>query len=119
MKVAVGRRETDGIVFDVTGGAKVVVALVDRERGPVMRTVELKALTERTEAGPDDRDPVDAAGDCELIGQIKQKVLPLFATRSVDYSSTCERHHLLVGATRLKAEVLVADESAAADSAAR
>jgi hypothetical protein len=70
-------------------------------------------------AGPDDRDPVDAAGDCELIGQIKQKVLPLFATRSVDYSSTCERHHLLVGATRLKAEVLVADESAAADSAAR
>ena len=67
----------------------------------------------------DNRDPVDAAADCELIGQIKQKVLPLFATRSVDYSSTCERHHLLVGATRLKAEVLVADESAAADSGAR
>lgn len=55
MKVAVGRREIDGIVFDVSGGAKVVVALVDRERGPVMRTVELKDLTERTEAGPDDR----------------------------------------------------------------
>lgn len=55
VKVAVGRRETDGIVFDATGGAKVVVALVDRERGPVMRTVELKALTERAEAGPDDR----------------------------------------------------------------
>jgi hypothetical protein len=66
-----------------------------------------------------DRDPVDAAGDCELVEQIKQKVLPLFATRHVDYSSTCERHHLLVGATRLKAEVLVADQIAAADSAAR
>src|SRR5260370_6672128 len=47
-------------------------------------------------ADPDDRDPVDAAGDCELIGQIKQKVLPLFATRDIDYRSTCERHHLLV-----------------------
>jgi hypothetical protein len=70
-------------------------------------------------ADPDDRDPVDAAGDCELVEQIKQKVLPLFATRHVDYSSTCERHHLLVGATRLKAEVLVADQIAAADSAAR
>jgi hypothetical protein len=64
-------------------------------------------------------DPVDAAADCELIGQIKQKVLPLFATRNVDYSSTCELRHLLVGATRLKAEVLVADQGAAADSAAR
>lgn len=55
MKVAVGRRETDGIVFDVPGGSKVIVALVDRERGPVMRTVDMKDLTERTEAGPDDR----------------------------------------------------------------
>jgi hypothetical protein len=70
-------------------------------------------------ADSDDHDPVDAAGDCELVGQIKQKVLPLFATRNVDYRSTCEPHQLLVGATRLKAEVLVADESAAADSAAR
>jgi hypothetical protein len=55
VKVAVGRREIDGIVFDVSGAAKVVVALVDRERGPVMRTVDLKALTPRADAGPDDR----------------------------------------------------------------
>jgi hypothetical protein len=68
-------------------------------------------------ADPDDRDPVEAAGDCELIGQIKQKVLPLFATRNVDYRSTCAWRQLLVGATRLKAEVLVADQSAVPDSA--
>jgi hypothetical protein len=55
VKIVVGSREIDGIVFDATGGAKVVVAIVDRERGPVMRTVELKTLTERSEAGPDDR----------------------------------------------------------------
>ncbi len=66
-----------------------------------------------------EHDPVGAAADCELIGQIKQKILPLFATRNVDYSSTCERGHLLVAATRLKAEVLVADQGAVADSAAR
>jgi hypothetical protein len=66
-----------------------------------------------------EHDPVDAAADCELIGQIKQKVLPLFATRNVDYRSTCEWHHVLVGATRLKAEVLVADQSAVAEAAAR
>ena len=54
VKVAVGSRAIDGIVFDATGGAKVVVAMVDRERGPVMRTVELKDLSERAEAGPND-----------------------------------------------------------------
>jgi hypothetical protein len=62
----------------------------------------------------DNRDPVDAAADCELIGQIKQKVLPLFATRNVDYSATCEARQLVLSGTRLKAEVLVADPSAAA-----
>jgi hypothetical protein len=65
------------------------------------------------------RDPIDAAADCELIGQIKREVLPLFATRNVDYRSTCQNKQLLVGATRLKAQVLVADQGAAADSAAR
>jgi hypothetical protein len=63
-------------------------------------------------------DPVDAAADCDLIEQIKEKVLPLFATRNVDYAARCEKHKLLVGATRLKAEVLVADQSAV-DTAAR
>ena len=55
MKVAMGRRETDGIVFDVSGGHKIVVAVVDRDRGPVMRTVESTDLTERAEDAPADR----------------------------------------------------------------
>ena len=65
------------------------------------------------------RDPLDAAADCELIDQIRAKVLPLFATRNVDYGATCERGHLLPGGTRLKAQVLVPDESVAAHTAAR
>lgn len=55
------------------------------------------------------RDPVEAAGDCELIEQIKTRVLPLFATRNIDYQSTCIPHQLQVGGTTLKADVLVAD----------
>ena len=46
--------QIDGIVFEVLSDAKVVVALIDRVRGPVMRTVETQVLSERAEAGPDD-----------------------------------------------------------------
>jgi hypothetical protein len=54
VKVETGGPELDGIVFDVPTNSKVVVAVMDRERGPVLRTVRLSALTERTEDGPDD-----------------------------------------------------------------
>jgi hypothetical protein len=53
------------------------------------------------------RDPVDAAADCELIEQIEVKILPLFSTRNVQYSSACAAHHLYVGGTKLTAEVLM------------
>jgi hypothetical protein len=55
------------------------------------------------------RDAVSAAGDCELVEQVKQSILPLFATRNVEYSSNCVPHQLQIGATRLRAEVLVPD----------
>jgi hypothetical protein len=55
VKVAVGGPDLDGIVFDVPSRSKVIVAIVDRDRGPVMRTVHPDALTERTDEGPDDR----------------------------------------------------------------
>ena len=56
-----------------------------------------------------ERDAVSAAGDCELVEQVKQSILPLFATRNVQYSSNCVPHQLQVGATQLRAEVLVPD----------
>jgi len=61
-----------------------------------------------------DRDPLREAGDCELIEQVKTRVLPLFTTRNVDYRSTCIPNQLQVGGTVLKAEVLIADEQAPA-----
>jgi hypothetical protein len=54
VKVATGGPQIDGIVFNVLSDSKAVVALMDRGRGPVLRTVDRKALTDRTEAGPDD-----------------------------------------------------------------
>src|SRR4051794_35367240 len=45
----------DGIVFDTPSHTKVVVAVVDRSRGPVFRTVHPDTLSERTDEGPDDK----------------------------------------------------------------
>jgi hypothetical protein len=65
-------------------------------------------------------DPLNAAGDCELTEQIKQRIVPLFSTRNIEYSSTCIPNQLQVGGTRLKTEVLIADPPAApAPAAAR
>lgn len=55
VRVAEDGPEIDGIVFDTPSGSKVVVAVMDRARGPVFRTVHPKSLTERTEEGPHDR----------------------------------------------------------------
>jgi hypothetical protein len=60
-----------------------------------------------------DRDAVSAAGECELVEQVKQSILPLFATRNVQYSSNCLPHQLQIGATQLRAEVLVPDQKKA------
>lgn len=56
-------------------------------------------------------DLLSAAADCELISQLNRDVLPLFAARDVDYSATCSVHTPLIGGTRLKVNVLVADSS--------
>lgn len=55
-----------------------------------------------------DKDPVWEASDCELLEQIKQKILPLFATRNVDFASNCVPHQAYLG-TRLAADVLFPD----------
>lgn len=54
VKVATRGPQLDGIAFDVPSSSKVVVAVMDRDRGPVLRSVDRAAVTERTDAGPDD-----------------------------------------------------------------
>ena len=79
--------------------------------GTAMPTVPAQWKTVDLTAG---RNPLEVAGDCELIEQIKQHVLPKFTVRDVQYSSTCVPHQLSVGGTRLKAQVLVPAETPAA-----
>jgi hypothetical protein len=55
VKVATAGPQIDGIVFDVPSASKVVVAVIDRSRGPVMRTVTRDVLSERADEGPEDR----------------------------------------------------------------
>jgi hypothetical protein len=53
------------------------------------------------------RDPLDAAADCELISQLKQRVLPLFTTRDLEFTAQCANRQVVIGSTRLKLDVLV------------
>jgi len=70
VKVAGDGQPVDGIVFDTPSSSKVVVAVIEKGRGPVFRSVKPDALTPRTDAGPDDpalrllmrRTPVPARG---------------------------------------------------------
>jgi hypothetical protein len=52
--VATNGPKIDGIVFALPSPAKAIVALMDRRRGPVLRTVARTALSERTDPGADD-----------------------------------------------------------------
>ena len=54
------------------------------------------------------------SGECELLEQIKAQILPFFAMRNVEYGSNCQPHQLQLGASWLRAEVLVADPDPAA-----
>ncbi|HEV7806131.1 MAG TPA: hypothetical protein VGO80_09945 [Solirubrobacteraceae bacterium] len=53
--IGTGTSRLDAIVFDTPSRSKVVVAVVDSARGPVMRTVHPDTLSERTAAGPGDQ----------------------------------------------------------------
>lgn len=57
-----------------------------------------------------DSSSLSEAGECELVEQVKQQVLPLFTTRNVDFRTNCVPHQLTPGGTQLKAEVLAADQ---------
>jgi hypothetical protein len=67
----------------------------------------------------DDRNLLDAAADCDLIQQFRQEILPVFAARNVDFAATCAKHTAVPGSTRLKADVLIADQPATAPPAGR
>lgn len=57
---------------------------------------------------------LDAAGQCELYEQLKEKLLPLFTFRNLQFAAACVPHQLSPGGLKFKVEVLVADRPAPA-----
>ncbi|MGH8138732.1 MAG: hypothetical protein ACREVV_11130 [Steroidobacteraceae bacterium] len=52
---------------------------------------------------------VTDSGECELVDEIRRKILPLFATRNVSYRTDCIPHQASAVGPSLKLEVLMAD----------
>jgi hypothetical protein len=50
------------------------------------------------------------SGECELVEQIRHKIVPLFATRNVDLQTSCIPHQASAARPILKMDVLVPDE---------
>jgi hypothetical protein len=60
-----------------------------------------------------DRSPREIAlGDCELVEQFRDKVLPMFTTRNVDSRMTCIPNQLSGSAVNLKFDVFAASPAA-------
>src|SRR5882724_7707497 len=51
------------------------------------------------------------SGECELVEQIRHKIVPLFATRNVDLKTTCIPHQATASRPSLKLEVLAPDDA--------
>lgn len=85
------------------GQAGQAAAAGDRE------AAEVSAHWKTVDLGPRGGGP-DASGDCELMEQIKQKIVPLFTTRNVEISNNnCVPHQLQPVGPSLRADVLIAD----------
>ncbi|HKD52955.1 MAG TPA: hypothetical protein VKB72_01940 [Steroidobacteraceae bacterium] len=65
----------------------------------------------------EDRTLLDAAADCELIQQVQEQILPVFAARNVDFNATCQPRSAVPGSTRLRADVLIGEQRPPAPAA--
>jgi hypothetical protein len=63
-------------------------------------------------------DPLDHAGQCELLEQIKHSILPLIPTRNLVFSSNCVPHQLTIPGAVLSVEVMTPNAPPRADSTA-
>jgi hypothetical protein len=54
-----------------------------------------------------------SAGDCELLEQVRDDLLPLFSARKATMDMNCIPHQQTAGSLRLTVEVLIADPPSA------
>ena len=101
---------------ETTPGVRIVMHVLQEAGASAGQTVEAHWKKVDVLA---DRNPVDASLDCELIAQLHRDLLPLFATREVDYGAACSVNQPIAGGTRLRTDVLVSAVGAPAVAAAR
>lgn len=58
-----------------------------------------------------DHDGLDMSGQCELLEQVQQHIVPLFPARKVQFQSLCIPHQLTAGGNSLTVEVLMPDQA--------
>ncbi len=59
----------------------------------------------------------EQAGQCELLEQVKQKILPLFNARNVQFQTNCFPNQFTLPGAKLRVDVLKADQAAGRDVA--
>ena len=63
--------------------------------------------------------PVSESGLCEFIDQVKVRILPLFATRNVDYMQHCVPHQLSARGSTIRLDVMKVPPRQAENAPAR
>jgi hypothetical protein len=74
-----------------------------KKGGAEQRPIEAEWQIVDVSIGPQGR---DRSGVCELMTQVKQRILPLFAPREVKFETDCFPHQVTIGKTELQAQVL-------------
>lgn len=55
---------------------------------------------------------LDQAGQCELLEQVKQRIVPLFDARNIRFGTNCTPHQLMMPGATLEVDVLKPDPPA-------
>jgi len=86
----------------VTGTFSVLEPAADSQ-APSAEAVKARWVAVRVQLNP----APSFGGDCELIDQIKQKIIPLVTARNVKFTENCIPHQLQPPGSQLQAEVLM------------
>ncbi len=92
----------------IQGNISVLVPATTAEisrRDPSLLPAHWKRVNLMDTAGMDTR----RGAQCELLEQAKRDLVPLFATRNLDFSAACVAHATAVSSTTFTVEVLEAD----------
>lgn len=121
MLLALGARKSDLKVYEQPcagnpdrpnpfPGVKVKMSVL--QPAPTVASADTKTVSAhwKTVTLPVGPRGLNTEGQCELLEQVNQKIIPLFTARDVNLHATCVPHQLSPGGSSLTAQVLVTDQ---------